>query len=299
MGCSSSKRARIVHRRSEPPSLHRSRSAPERAARRQTGGAATAVTTLMIEHGHLHLKEPTTDQAMEEEELRRETPENRRRSDLSLEVFPAKTWSAMVGRKLAGVPRWPTAPAAFLTRPAAEEKVAPEIVNAWELMEGLEDSSSSSSSGDTTSDRGTSPGSWAMERSMVRAASQEYKSLPDVGSLRHSPGSSRLSDPPPPENERASPEKRTMVEEKIWEDAGIEMDSHVHFPEQPIWDLVEQGDDSLLSEFDGIISDFRKSLESFSEIEECMKIEQFTSENPIHEMASITPPKDDANLNGV
>lgn len=291
MGCSSSKRARIVHRRSEPSSLHRSRSAPERAARRKTGVAATAVSTLMIEHGHLHLKEPTTDQAIEEE-LRRGTPENRRRSDLSLEVFPAKTWSAIVGRKLAVVPQSPTAPATVLTQPA-EEKVAPEIVNAWDLMEGLEDSSSSSSS----SGRGTSPGSWAMERLMVRAASPECKSLPDVGSLCHSPGSSRLSGPPSPEHETASPEKTTMIEEKIWEDAQIEMDSAI-FAEQPIWDLVEQGDDALLHEFDGIISDFRKSLESFSEIEECMKIEQFKSESPM-EIPSITPPKDDANLSGV
>lgn len=199
MGCSSSKRARIVQRRSELPSLLRSRSAPGRATtRRKTCGAATGITSLGIEHGHLHLKEPTTDQAMEEEEqLRRGTPENRWRSDLSFEVFPAKTWSAMVESKLAGVPRSPTESAAVLTPPAAEEMVAPEIVNAWELMESLEDSSSSSSSsGDTSSGRGTTPGSWAMERLMVRAPSPEYKSQPAVGSLHHSPGSSRLSDPP-------------------------------------------------------------------------------------------------------
>lgn len=69
----------------------------------------------------------------EEQQLRRETPENRWRSDLSFEVIPAKSWSAMVERKLAGVPLSPTESAAVLTPLAEEETVAPEIVNALDV----------------------------------------------------------------------------------------------------------------------------------------------------------------------
>lgn len=132
MGCASSKQARRDRRRSPSP-YARSYSAPLRPAAgvggRRKGDGYHVVTLASSTLGSLKLdRGPSPDDLASSDEEMMKSSNDRGCDRLADDFGKAKAWSDMIERR---IPKTPS-------RTPPNE---PETINAWELMEGLEDTS--------------------------------------------------------------------------------------------------------------------------------------------------------------
>ncbi|KAG9451221.1 hypothetical protein H6P81_011186 [Aristolochia fimbriata] len=130
MGCASSKQGRLD--RKSKSLATRSFSLPHNPPKVADGYHVVALTSTTL--GSLKLESldsnPVLNGVNGYEKIGK-TEATEEATDFSKEVLQAKTWSSMIEEKIPRIPRTPT-----LTPPNE-----PEMINAWELMEGLEDSS--------------------------------------------------------------------------------------------------------------------------------------------------------------
>ncbi|XP_068636617.1 uncharacterized protein At5g39865-like [Aristolochia californica] len=232
MGCASSKQGRLD--RKSKGLATRSYSMPHNPPRVADGYHVVALTSTTL--GSLKLESleqnPVFNGANGCEKMeKREGTEPA--TDFSKEVLQAKTWSNMIEEKIPRIPRTPT-----LTPPNE-----PEMINAWELMEGLEDSSPFRIAGGFGLERSFSFHSAYDRRSDIEKKSKEMFSIsrPQNGCFS----------PNPAADETITKSKSTSPSRP----------QSGYFSPKPGWHNA----DSVVTEFDPeLISAFQKALEEMS-----------------------------------
>ncbi|GKD31228.1 thioredoxin-like fold protein [Tanacetum coccineum] len=128
MGCATSKRAPVCRKCKSPYApITRSYSMHVHHPPQNEDDSYHLVALNSSTLGYLHL-----DQAYSFEPVRPRTPEKKESDEFAIGVIDAETWSKMIDEKIPKI-----APKTPITTPPGE----PETINAWELMEGLDDTS--------------------------------------------------------------------------------------------------------------------------------------------------------------
>lgn len=93
---------------------------------------STTIGSLKLDHHHLEIEHTANNASDDKEKLGGRVGSENEQQDFAVKLYRAKAWSTTIEKRI---------PQMIPTTPTLTPSHEPEIINAWELMEGLEDSS--------------------------------------------------------------------------------------------------------------------------------------------------------------